>query len=136
MASTGILKGTRLVLYVNNVAIAHSTSHTFNFDTNMLDASSKDSNGWADFICGQNSWSIDFESLFAMDAAYGLDELIDLQLNRTLVTLKFSTEETGDIYFTGSAYLQNTSLEAPNEEVTTYSGSFQGTGALTKSTVA
>lgn len=135
MATTGKVNGTKIGLYVGGVLVASATSHTLNIEANMIDVSSKDSAGWAEFIGGQKTWSIDGEYLFHFDAANGYEELYDSWNARTSVTAMFSTEVSGDIKFSGSAFVTSLPLEAPMEDATTYSVSLQGTGALTKGTV-
>jgi TP901-1 family phage major tail protein len=136
MATAGKVNGTKIGFYSGSTLVASATSHTLGIEANMIDVSNKDSLGWAEFIPGQRSWTIDGDFVFHFDATYGLDDFFDAMINRTALTVKLSTEVTGDFYFTGTAYPTSTSLEAPMEDATTYSASFQGTGVLTKSTVA
>jgi len=136
MATTGKVNGTKIGVYSGGTLIAHATSHTLNLEANMIDVSNKDSAGWAESIVGQKSWSIDIESLFTFDAAYGFEELYDAWTARTSLSVKFSTEVSGDIYFSGTVFVSSIPVEAPLEDATTYSVSLTGTGALTKATVA
>ena len=54
---------------------------------------------------------------------------------RTELTVMFSTEVSGDYKYSGSAWLTSMSMDSPNEDNTTYSLSFSGTGALTQAAV-
>lgn len=135
MATTGKINGTKLLVYVGSTAITHATKHTLELNMDTRDATTKDSAGWTETLEGKRNWTISGEAMFAFDATYGHDELTALIINRTSVTLKFSTEVSGDTYFTGTGWLKSCSADASNEETTTYSFSFEGTGALTKSTV-
>lgn len=132
--TTGILNGTALILYVNDVAIAYSTSHSLSMSMATREITNKSSAGWKDVLEGLREWSIDGENLFAFDASYGFDDLFGLINNRTKVTVKFSTEASGDKFYSGSAYLTSLSKEAPTEGNTTYSYTFEGAGVLTEST--
>ena len=135
MATTGKFNGTDLLVYVDGVAVAHATSHTLNINVDMIDATTKSSAGWKDILPGLKDWSIDFEGLVAYDAAEGFSELFADIGSRTQVTVKFSTEETGDDRYTGTAYVASLSASAPLEDVVSYSGSFAGDGVLTEETV-
>lgn len=135
MATTGKFNGTDILVYVDGVAVAHATSHTLNINAEMIDATTKGSGGWKDILPGLRDWSIDFEGLVAYDAAEGFDEAFDDVGNRTQVTVKFSTEETGDTRYTGTAYVSSLSQSAPLEDVVSMSGTFSGDGELEKETV-
>lgn len=134
MATTGVVNGTDLLVYVGTVAVACATSHTLNIGQDMRDTSSKCSAGYKTQLPGQRNWTIDGEGLFAFDSPYGFSDLYTLWSTRAKVTLKFSTEVAGDKRYSGEAYLSSLSASAPNEDNTTFSFSFEGTGPLTETT--
>lgn len=133
MPTTGIINGTDLLVYVGTTAIASATSHTLNIGNDMRDTSNKSSAGWKEQLAGQRNWTIDGEGLFSFDAAYGFTQLFTLMTNRTKVTVKFAGP-SGDKKWSGDAFLSSLSASAPNEDNTTYSFTFEGTGALTEAT--
>jgi len=75
-------------------------------------------------------WSAEGEGLFALDAAYGYVDLKTVLTTRTAVTIRFSSEVTGNEYHEGSAFLVDLSADSATEESMTYSFSFTGTGPL------
>jgi predicted secreted protein len=131
MATTGVLNGTSLFLYVNGNAVAHSTSHSLTLSESHRSTSSKDSAGWETILEGMRSWTMTGEGFTALDGAYTTDDLTTLILNRTAVTLRFTTNTTGDKYWTGSARLESLDISSPNEDNVTWSISFKGSGAIT-----
>lgn len=131
MATTGVLNGTSLFIYVNGNAVAHSTSHSLTLSESLRSTASKDSAGWDTVLEGQRSWSMTGEGLVALDGAYTTDDLTTLITGRTAVTLRFTTNVTGDKYWTGSARLESLDVSSPMEDNVTYSFSFKGSGALT-----
>lgn len=135
MASTGILNGTLAKVQVAGTTIAHLTSNSLTFDMSTRDASTKDSNGWKSSLEGQKAFSGSAEGFFAEDASYGYEDLFDVFAARTAVTITYTTDVSGDIEYSGSCYI--TSLERTDglEESSTFSVSFEGTGAVTKATV-
>ena len=135
MATSGKFNGTNILVYNNGVAVAHATSHTLNFNAEMIDATTKSSAGWKDHLPGLRDWSIDCEALVAFDASEGIEELFTDYTGRTQLTVKFSTEVTGDTRWTGSAYISTGSINAPLEDVTSFSVTFTGSGALTAETI-
>jgi TP901-1 family phage major tail protein len=135
MASTGILNGTLAKVQVAGTTIAHLTSNSLTFDMSTRDASTKDSNGWKESLEGQKSFSGSAEGFFAEDASYGYEDLFGVFAARTKVVVTWTTDISGDNEYSGSCYI--TSLERTDglEESSTFSVSFEGTGAVTKATV-
>lgn len=136
MATTNVINGTLLGVYAGGALIAKSTSCALNVVHNTRNTSSKESGGWEDALGAMRSWTISGDFLDAEDAAYRFDDLFALIGSRAAVTLKMSSEVSGDKYYTGSALLASLDREAPMEDNATGSYSFKGTGALTEATVA
>ena len=130
--TTGIINGTDILFYVGGVAVAHASSHTLTVGMNTLDASTKSSAGWRDLKPGQRSWSVSGEHLYAFDAAFGATGLMTLMTNRTLSTVKLATVNSDNKRYSGSGYLTSLDVSAANEENTTFSFTFEGTGVLTE----
>ena len=136
MASTGILNGTLAKIQVLGITVAHLTSNSLTFDHSTRDASTKDSDGWKESLEGQKSFSGSAEGYFAEDANYGFEDLYDAFIARTLVNVTWTTSVVGDTEYSGDCYI--TSLERTDglEESSTFSVSFEGTGAVTKAVVS
>ena len=132
-ATAGVLNGTDLLVYSGANKILYSQSCKLSLNMNLRDTSNKDSAGWSTSLTGQKDWSVEVSGLGALDSTYNYGYLMSLILNGTLVTLNFKTANAGDFYYTGSAYLANISVDAPNQGNATYSASFKGTGILTLS---
>ena len=134
MATTGILNGTKLLLYVDGVAIGSTTSHSMSASVNMRDSTTKDSGGFEEVLPGLWSGSIGFDGFVAWDDAYNQEELFVLSREKTKVKLRFTADETGDSYFIADAYLESIDTEAGTEENVTFSGSFKVTGGIRRKT--
>ena len=130
MATTGILNGTLLGIYVGGTLVSHSTSNSISISHSPRSATSKDSGGWSDNLEGLREWSGEGEAYLALNASYGINDLVTIMKGRTKVTIRFSTEVTGNQYFEGQAYLDSISADSSPEESATFSYSFTGTGAL------
>lgn len=137
MPTTGILNTTALRVYVGGTAVAHATDASISFSMSPRDVTTKDSRGYRELLEGLRQFSISTSALYAIDAAYGVDDLYTLLDERTQATVRFSTEETGDEYFEGEAYCTSIELTSSGaEDNASYSASFEGTGEPTKSTVS
>ena len=144
MATTGVFNGTSLVVLISGQVIGHSTSCSLSLAVDAPDASDKEAGGWAVEIGGQKSWSVTTDGLSTVVpgvlANYvSTDELMILAADRVAVTLKFTTvtgttPTTGDVYWTGSAFIESVDITADMENPVTFSVSFKGTGALTTAT--
>lgn len=130
-----IINGTDLIVYVDDVAIAGSTSHTLNVGNDMRDTSTKSSAGWKDQLPSQRNWTIDGEALFSFVGSVGFTNLFTLLNSKTRVVLKFTTGGSTTTRWTGNAYLSSLSANAPNEDNTTFSYTFEGVGLLVPTTI-
>jgi TP901-1 family phage major tail protein len=139
MATSGVFNGTLLVVKIGGVAFAHSTSCSLSVSTDLPDASTKDSAGWAAQIQGQRSWSVSTDGLAVIEASAALinvEDLFSSISSRTDVTLTFSTFVSGDKIWTGVAQIESLDFTGDMESPATFSASFTGTGALVMTTNA
>ena len=136
MATTGIMNGTLLGVYVGSTLIAHATEGSISLSMDTRDATSKDSSGTRDLLEATKSGTISVSALYAEDATYGVDDLMTSWAARTALTVKFSTEVSGDHYWSASAYITSLEVSAGMEDNVSYSATFELTGAITYSTVA
>jgi len=151
MATTSVFNGTSLVVLIGTEVIGFATSCSLSLAIDAPDASTKQSLGWADEIGGQRSWSLTTDGLATVVpgtvATYVTTaELNALAIARTAVTVKFTTVDnstvggvtpvTGDVIYSGSAFIESVDMTADMENPVTYSVSFKGTGALTIGTNA
>jgi predicted secreted protein len=129
------MNGTDLLIYVGGVAVGHSTSSSININADMIDATTKGSAGWKDVLPGLKDWSMDVEGLVDYGQVEGFSECFANVANGTQIVAKFGTEVTGDVRYTGNAYVSSLSQSAPMEDVVTYSFTLTGDGALAEETV-
>ena len=145
MATTGPVNGTLISIFKDVSGslkkIANATSHSFDVSKDMIDVTSKDSAGAKEFIAGEYGYTLNVEAIFEDDSSVGAtqqsfkDLATDL-LAGTLLTIVISTNVTGDEKYTGTAFFTTLSLSAPNNDKATWTGTLQGSGALTIGTVA
>jgi predicted secreted protein len=151
MATTSVFNGTSLVVLIGTEVIGFATSCSLSLAIDAPDASTKQSLGWADEIGGQRSWSLTTDGLATVVpgsvATYVTTaELNALAIARTAVVVKFTTVDnstvggvtpvTGDVIYSGSAFIESVDMTADMENPVTYSVSFKGTGPLTIATNA
>lgn len=145
MASTSIMNSTDVVIQISEDSgttydiIGRATSASLSVSMETRDTTTKDSAGWQENLEGLKSWSLSGDGLVTYSIAGDYDtpdDLFTLLSNRTLVKVKFGSATSGEIDYTGDAYLVSYEQEAGVEENVTYSFSFTGTGTLTQASVA
>ena len=144
MATNGVLNGTKFAVYAAGTKIAYATTASISINHNLRDTSTKDSGGWRDQLEGQRDWEVSVDGmLIFVDGSGGAiggltaNELYSSYIaSRTEFELKFSTEVAGDIKWSGNAFMTSLSMDTPNEDSSTWSASFSGTGVLTQAAVS
>ncbi len=134
MATTGVFNGTNLILTIEGDTVGHTTSCSMSLSMDTPEATTKDSNGFSEYIGGVKGGEISFEGLVAYDDTANAIEFADYLLARTQLTCVFGTAETGDAIYTAEGFLSSVEMSAEMEAAVTYSGSITITGAITKST--
>lgn len=140
MATSGIINGTLLRIYKGGTAIAYATNCTLSITRELRETLTKDSpgTGWRTVTVGQKSATMTTESLYsdAGDSSTNIqpgDLFTDLD-NGTPLIMRFTTDVAGDTYYETTGYCTNIEMNAPVEENSTFSATFELSGALTKGT--
>lgn len=135
--------GTEFAIFIvgspGNKKMADVTNNGLTIGSTPIDVSTKDSAGWKEIIAGQRSWSMNVEGIVDLVAGVGESTLVDLvqtEINRTMVTLMNTTGKTGDTSFTGTGILTNLDISAPMEDRVTWTADIEGSGPLTLATIA
>jgi predicted secreted protein len=144
MATTGITNGTLIAIYKDIsgtlTKIANATSNDFTITKDMIETTNKDSAGAKEYIAGEYGYTLSVEGMFEEDASVGAGiswkEMITDLLAGTSVTIVMTSNVTGDLKLSGSAFFNDLKLTAPQNAVSTFTASIQGTGALTVSVIA
>ena len=142
MATAPILfNGSDLLFFLGtgstSTPIAMSRSCSISISSSMVDTTTKDSTGgWAESIPVGKSWSGSVEGLVVWGT--NLTTFTNAILNKTLLDLQFKRPAglTGDIIFSGAAWIESCDIDASQDEAVTYSVKFTGCGALTQTVKA
>jgi len=132
MATTGKINGTDFLLYVGGVAVSWSTSCSLSVTgPGTIDVSNKDSDNWLEKLKAKGySWTMSVDGMATFDGTYSVEDIFLLFRNNSTVTIKFSTDDAADRFWSGSAVATSFSLDAPQEDATTFSCEFEGLGIL------
>mgnify|MGYP003134737543 CR=1 FL=1 len=145
MPATSIMNSTDVVIQISEDngtsydIIGRATSASLSVSMEVRDTTTKDSAGWQENLEGLKNFSLSGDGLVTYSISGDFDtpdDLFTLLENRTKVKIKFGSATTGEIDYTGDAFLVSYEQEAGVEENVTYSFSFTGTGALTQAAVS
>jgi predicted secreted protein len=144
MATTGIINGTKFLVYLANgaaQAIAFSTSCSISISQDTRNTTTQATGLWNTRTIGNKDWEVSCEGLVAFDQGGSgkmlIHDLFEIYLDEDYVNydpvfeLHFmGATTTGDKYFKGNAIVSSLSIDASNEESATYSVSFVAAGPL------
>lgn len=135
--TNGIINGSLMRLYKDGTAIGAATSCNMTVGREIRETIHKDNpnGGWREVETGRKQATLTTEALYSLDTAnVAPGTLFDALDNGTLMLFKFTTDVSGDDYYQGSAYCTQFDVNAVSEENTTYSCTFEITGAVTRGT--
>lgn len=134
MATDAIL-GKEMTLSYASKIIARCTDFTLEVSKEPIDITTLQSAGWKEKKVDLKDWTVSFNALVTRgaDGTYTVyDELLDdLLTNDDPVTVVVAdTDGSATISLSGSAFLVSLSTSITVGDKVTYSGSLEGTGAL------
>jgi predicted secreted protein len=140
----GVIKGQNLRIKLGTKYVAFATSCTVHVSAQLEESSTKDStNGWQQQEITGMKWDISVDALYSVDTdATGVNgsEALDLILAQQKIAVEF-TQAAGEknrvpgqgaIVYSGNAWVNDVSVNAPNRQNTTYTLQAAGDGELTK----
>lgn len=140
MATSGIINGTLLRIYLDGTAIAYATECRLSFTREFREVLTKDSpgSGWAESYPGRKSGEMSTSVLYADtgDANTNVkpSALFDALDNGTPLILRYTTDVAGDTFYQVSGYCANWDNTSVVEDNVALDVSFRLHGAPTKGT--
>ena len=125
-----LLSKTASITY-GGVTIAKLTGWSLEVNKETVDITNLDSAGWKEFLVDLKDWSISFDGITTRTGTGDYEELLaDMIATDTAVAVTIA--DTGaSTTISGSAFLTSMPLTGAVGDKQTFSGSLQGTGALT-----
>jgi predicted secreted protein len=140
MAETAApINGTLVKLWKGTVPVANLVANSVSIGKTIIDVSSKSSATWAESIQGRLNWSMSAESITEFDTSVGttetsMQDLLTDHIASTTWSIVFGTGVSGDPKLSGTALIGNFEWSNPDDDKSTFSVDFTGTGALTLGT--
>lgn len=146
--NTDIIKGSKLMVFLNDAPIAFATSHSLSITVNTSEVSTKDHGDFPSVIGNNITWEITTENLYSDDAESALWAAMKTMQP---VTVKFAPASNynnatsqkgivgvesaaewaaGTAIASGKALITSLSVNAPSGDNATLSATFTGVGEL------
>ena len=122
------IKGLDVLIKVGSTVVGGQRNASLEMSAETIDTTVKSTGGWAAKIPGIKSWTSSCDGVYFLDDA-GLQAAQAAFMNGTEVKLDFSN--SSGLAYSGQAVITSMSVEAGQEDVVSYTISFEGTGALT-----
>ena len=122
------IKGLDVLIKVGSTVVGGQRNASLEMSAETIDTTVKSTGGWAAKIPGIKSWTSSCDGVYFLDDA-GLSAAQTAFMSGTPVQLVFSN--TDGLAYSGQAVITSMSVEAGQEDIVSYTISFEGTGALT-----
>jgi predicted secreted protein len=122
-----------------NKLVAELTSIQLSFSGNTIDLTSKDNNGFRDFIVGLKSFSLSIEGFVDFQAGTderNFDDLMTSAKAGSALSLLLKNSTSGDSTHAGTAYVTALQLTSGTETGLTFTATLEFSGDITVGTVA
>ncbi len=122
---------------VDSENIYHEIDCELSMDLETKERETKDTDG-TEYRAGKKSWTMSGNGLQVEDTTgseHTFSALFAKYDAATEVAVEFTTDSTGDKYYSGNGLITNLTINATVNEDPSASWSIQGTGALTEATV-
>lgn len=123
-----VIRGVELLLYAGETAIGGQKSTSISMSADTIDASCKDAGDWYINISGPKQWSASCDGIVYLNDE-GYKAAVNAFMNSTAITAVFKNEAK-TIHYEGEAYITSLDLDAPYEDLTSYSMEVSGAGKL------
>lgn len=128
--------GTLMKFKIGGVVVAHATSTDFSANMATRATTSKDSAGATTLAEGLLSFDASFDAWYDPTSSYSFSEAFAHLVARGTLTVIVGEVATGEVYYTGSAYLTSVTLKGGVEDTQAFSGKVSFTGIPTEATAA
>jgi predicted secreted protein len=131
-----VLNGSDILLYDadSNFPLMCQTNVTITLNDAMIDATCKQSAGYAVNLPGLRDFAFTADALVNFNEGVsdlGITTLFDAYNARTPINILISNPVLATAYYTGLAYVESIEVNAPMEDVVSYTVSFTGTYTIT-----
>lgn len=127
-----LIQGLNMRIKVDTKEIFHEVDANLSMSTDFKEVASKDTAGKL-VTPGAQSWSLSCNALLENDGTTkeDLKTLSDKWKAKSVHAVTFTTGTSGDVIYSGNAYIESVEVSSPNEEGVNVSYNLRGDGDLT-----
>lgn len=130
-----VINATSFLLAKDETVLGHSSSTVVSLNQNLPESTTKDSQGWKEFISGLRSGSIRAEGLCSYDDSLSFEDLEAMLITRQLARFYFRQPGDERIIISGYGFIESITETAESETVSSYEVDIKLTGAYVISDV-
>jgi len=122
------INATSFLLLKDDTVLGHSTSTVINLEQDLADATTKDSQGWQEFLAGIRSGRVRAEGLTDYSDSLNFGQLQEMLITRSINDFYFKHPANQKVIIRGNGFVTNVSETAESEGVVTFNVEIQLTG--------
>lgn len=126
------IKGVDILVNIGTIKVGGQRGATLNRSAETMETTNKDSAGFREYEQSFKDWTVEADGLF-IDGDAGFTALEDAYMGGTKVEVQVAMPS--GVKYTGQAIVTELPIEAPYDDMATYTITLQGSGLLTKQPV-
>ena len=115
-----LINSSNFLLYKDQTPLGHSKSTIVNFDVDLPEATTKDSEGWKEYIAGLRSCKIKAEGLTDYSKSLNFEQLADLVIARQKINFYFKDFISNKHIVAGTGFVDAVSEKAEKESAVSF----------------
>jgi predicted secreted protein len=123
------INATSFLLLKEQTVLGHSSSTVISLNQNLPESTTKDSQGWKEFINGLKSGTIQAEGLCSYDDTLAFDDLEAMLITRQSARFVFKQPGAEQLIVSGTGFIESITETAEAETVSSYQVEIKLTGA-------
>ena len=132
MATSGIINGTSMCIYINGVKVAVLTGTSLALSWPTRETANKDSGSWMTKLPTRGNWSVSgaafFQFLNSVQGGYLM--LFNAMTAKQQIYVEIADKVSTDHYFHGKGYITDLPADFPDDEASSYNITIEGDGQL------
>lgn len=122
------INATSFLLLKDDTVLGHSTSTVINLEQDLADATTKDSQGWQEFLAGIRSGRVRAEGLTDYSDSLNFAQLEEMLITRSINDFYFKQPSSQKVIIRGNGFVSNISEVAENNGAVSFNVEIQLTG--------
>lgn len=122
------INSTSFLLLKEETVLGHSTSTVISLEQDLSDATTKDSQGWQEFLAGIKTGTIRAEGLSDYSDSLNFGQLQTMLITRSINKFYFKQPASEKLIFRGDGFITNISEVAENDGAVSFNVEIQLTG--------